>query len=127
MKDILYRAWNVENKELVYFNPEKVLKDQYQAEALLNLMFNPEMSGLLMQYTGLKDRNGVEIYESDVLKHPSGETFVVEWRDSYCAFRACYIENDGVTDDDSNLALQVDDMGQAIVIGNIYERPDLMK
>jgi uncharacterized phage protein (TIGR01671 family) len=76
---------------------------------------------ILMQFTGLLDKNGKEIYEGDVIKHSgyySGDNkhneglFVVEW-----------VLN-GFNDD--LLAGYADCPEWIEVVGNIYENPELL-
>ena len=75
------------------------------------------------QFTGLKDKNGVEIYEGDILKSKVGITYSVLFKNG--AYRwgndndnDLLIENgDDITDDCIN-------WGE--VIGNIHENPELL-
>jgi uncharacterized phage protein (TIGR01671 family) len=88
-----------------------------------------ENSQTLMQFTGLKDKNGEEIYEGDVLQHPRFyetpemsynpmETGVIIYKDG--AFR--FADGEGLLFEE----MEGYD-GDMEIIGNIYEKPELIK
>lgn len=72
------------------------------------------------QYTGLKDKNGVEIFQGDVLRKTYGSStpiFVVD----YHAERGLYVAVDGY-----NMPLFEHALIHCEVIGNIYQNPELL-
>lgn len=74
----------------------------------------------LMQYTGLKDRHGVEIYEGDIVREYDdydGEPAIIDWNTDDACFRINY---DGESDGFYNIGSTMIE-----VIGNIYENPEL--
>ena len=74
------------------------------------------------QFTGLLDKNGNKIFESDLLKHPKqDELGLVYWDKISCSFKVKY-DND----DNYALFLQINDKGLAIVVGNVFEHPNLI-
>jgi uncharacterized phage protein (TIGR01671 family) len=75
----------------------------------------PYTNGTLMQFTGLKDKNGKEIYEGDFLQSMTSGDFVVTFEDG--EFRA---HNDHVT-------ISREAWKYRLVTGNIYENPELLK
>lgn len=72
------------------------------------------------QYTGLKDKNGREIWEGDVLTDKFGSIGVVEWRN--CGFVVNFGDVDIFLISDC-----FDDSYQMWAIGNMHDNPELLK
>lgn len=77
----------------------------------------------LMQYTGLKDKNGVEIYEGDIVRRHTGATGSVQF--------GKYVTNNEDDEDILGWAIELplrwralDPQSSYEVIGNIYENPE---
>lgn len=89
----------------------------------------------LMQYTGLKDKNGVEIFEGDVVRGrqtfttapttPSEVVAVVEYSERNTNF--CLNGGSGRHDQFTSCLSLGGSIYQYEVIGNIYENPELLK
>lgn len=78
----------------------------------------------LMQYTGLYDKNGKEIYECDILD--CGDRIVnVKWHEQCGQWDCDFIRYKGKLT--SNGITNADWKYRAEVIGNIYKNPELLK
>jgi len=64
-----FRAWHDESKVMVYFDPSKY--DEYIAAHFYELVHSKGL--VMMQYTGMQDSKGVDIYEGDILDFHGGE------------------------------------------------------
>ena len=71
----------------------------------------------LMQFTGFKDYNGVEIYEGDICKHKEGTAVIIFWEGAFI-FSKYYTHDYSLTNFATCRTFEV--------IGNIYENPELL-
>src|SRR5438093_279573 len=118
-REIKFRAWNNTKKQMIesYTHVGKQGKF-YSVFTLLDDKYIP------MQYTGLKDKLGKEIYEGDILSCKSKNGF--EHRST---LRVGWSEDDkyGWCWDSGAIVTGVDFIDERYeVIGNIYENPELL-
>ena len=115
-REIKFRAWDKKNKR-IYEVWELTLEEDGSVDILRmwgmkgRQMFKLGGEIELMQYTGLKDKNGKEIYEGDIVKTNNKRIFSIEIPDIF------YKLADGSW-------MTETDFG---VIGNIYENPELLE
>ncbi|GAF18929.1 hypothetical protein JCM19046_3542 [Bacillus sp. JCM 19046] len=118
MKEIKFRAW--------YESP---IRKKMIYEGATGECFQLEREGqpiTIMQYTGLKDKNGTEIYEGDILDAQSDSVQIVCWDENQARYKSvplyAYKTNAGNGGwsgyDLFNRKLEV--------IGNIHQHPELL-
>jgi len=105
VRDIKFRVWDKQNNLMDY---ELWGSCGYEDRCFMDIIGNDGYE--VMQYTGLKDKNGKEIYEGDICKEVlTGE--VKYYRNRFMIFSKESVWN-------------VNE--QCEVIGNIYENPELL-
>ena len=109
MREIKFRAWNPESE---------IMMDSISIQELASVSIQPFMSHKLiwLQYTGLKDKNGKEIYEGDQLYICAGYSSIVAFEDGM--FVSVYSHSE----DGETLPLYEAICKDTEIIGNIYER-----
>lgn len=111
MRELKFRAWDDVAKRMSYSSTE-------QFDDMLGFRFDHFETDkpIYMQYTGLKDKNGREIYEGDILKY---ELYfgAVEWIEDWAMFAINYDRLESLI-----LWASVSE-----IIGNVWGNPDLLK
>ena len=109
MREIKFRAWNKE---------ENKMSEEFSFEDFDGSYFIPKAWYLrnmeVMQFTGLLDKNGKEIYESDVVREANGD------------IREIVFEDGGFWLKTPNGERYISSQGYREVLGNVFENKDLL-
>jgi uncharacterized phage protein (TIGR01671 family) len=124
MREIKFRAWDKKAKSMINEVWEIGLGSKNDPEKWLVGDDKQIDDYELMQYTGLKDKNGKEIFEGDFVKSKleNNDWIFVHLTDKECkdGFRIFYIE-------DIFSQQKITHRDDLEVIGNIYENPEFLK
>jgi len=131
-REIKFRAWVYERMTLP-FTLQEVFKDGEFLDWNID-------KAIIMQFTGLKDAKGVDIYEGDILRFPPKDKWENE---NYNCFEVFF--HDGDANTDYNIGYSINRLhpqgnsaggyipsfkpktvSKMITIGNIYENPKLL-
>jgi len=112
MREIKFRAWD--KKHDIIHTGVSVFNFQDFKESIL--IENSDIE--LMQFTGLHDKNGKEIYEGDIVSFPKNDGTIPKLSIIYNNRFACF----QFKEQNAPIGLSM----SYEVIGNIYESPELL-
>ena len=132
MREIKFRAWNKEKKIMVYNNEDNSAEYWDGAYGSDIEIINTALTSFplntyeFLQYTGIKDKNGVEIYEGDIIEIEfmdhivKGDKFkgIVKFYDG-----SFFVENEK----SQNAHFLFREVDILTVLGNTYENVELLE
>jgi len=131
MREARFKIWDKKRKKWVHKTPvnllgETILLGEFMRRPDGTHVRLEELNDMeIIQYTGLKDKNKKEIYEGDVV-------ILYNWdEDCWDVLRTVEFSEGSfmVTDIDNSgtCSIQMVELSECRIIGNIYENPELLK
>jgi len=126
MREIKFRAWDKRIKKMCHVLAVDFLNRVVSTDVGFGTI---DGDIELMQFTGIRDKNGVEIFDGDILafyfdKDRMLQIKKVVWNELDASFFGVDTEDGGKR---SRLAFSLESSFKVEVIGNIYENPELLE
>jgi hypothetical protein len=131
MNQIKFRAWDKTGQHPCMIEVESVMYDEFGKMSIFGKPFDEDNGGFthlqegefeLLQFTGLQDKNGVDFYFGNIGEFSNGDRFIVKienWLEIYI---------DWIGDPEcEDQARDLYRIGNATIIGNIHQNPELIK
>ena len=118
MREIKFRAWDGQQ---MHYNVVVVDGIGYKRGSIGMIYAHGARAGIPMQYTGLKDKNGREIYEGDIAKSRK-RLFVARWNNDIASFVWKPLDSEI-----SHPCFNVGTVKNMEIVGNVYENPELLE
>lgn len=131
-----FRAWDVlaekmiDEIQMISFVRKEIIGKFSDGSTSVPLKFEDERNGedvILMQSTGLKDKNGKEIFDGDVLACKTDDEVInlnIFWDEEHALFM---FESKKYNEQELLAELVEDNIYPFEIIGNIYENPELLE
>lgn len=124
MREIKFRGFNNFNNGWIYGSLVEIYEDCHilkEGKTFFDRHTKVDKDSI-GQYTGLKDKDGKEIYEGDILEFSKGGIMYVEWNDDFKMFVLV-----DPREKKASLNICIYATEHIKVIGNIFENKELLK
>jgi uncharacterized phage protein (TIGR01671 family) len=126
-----FRGWHKELEQMIY-SKEICGHIEYSTNLIdaLNTMLNEDDYDIeVMQSTGLTDKNGIEIFEGDIVRYTSSIMAKNEWHKKITRYGSALVmaSFDDKTRDSSELLNLLSIHKGIEILGNIYQNPELLE